>query len=72
MKPSTKDQIKGELHEIKGTVKEKVGQIANNPNLAADGQSENFAGKIQKKVGRIKKVFEKEIDRVGRIARFFV
>ena len=59
MKPSTKDQIKGELHELKGTVKQKVGQIANNPNLAAEGQSEKLAGKIQKKVGQIKKVFEK-------------
>jgi uncharacterized protein YjbJ (UPF0337 family) len=58
MKPSTKDQIKGELHELKGTVKQKVGQIANNPNLEAEGQSEKLAGKIQKKVGQIKKVFE--------------
>ena len=55
MKPSTKDQIKGELHEIKGTAKEKVGQITNNPNMAAEGQSEKFAGKIQKKVGRDQK-----------------
>jgi uncharacterized protein YjbJ (UPF0337 family) len=59
MKPSTKDQIKGELHELKGTVKQKVGQIANNPNLEAEGQSEKLAGKIQKKVGQIKKMFEK-------------
>jgi uncharacterized protein YjbJ (UPF0337 family) len=59
MKPSTKDQIKGQLHEIKGKAKEKVGQITNNPNAAAEGQSEKLVGKIQKKVGQIKKVFEK-------------
>ena len=59
MKPSTKDQIKGELHDIKGTAKEKVGPITNNPNMVAEGQSEKLAGKIQKKVGRIKKVFGK-------------
>jgi len=40
MKPSTKDQIEGKLHEMKGKVKEKAGQITNNPNLAAEGQNE--------------------------------
>ena len=59
MKPSTKDQIKGSLHEMKGKAKEKVGQVTNNPNLAAEGQDEKIAGKIQKKVGQIEKVFEK-------------
>jgi uncharacterized protein YjbJ (UPF0337 family) len=59
MKPSTKDQIKGSLHQAKGKVKEKVGEVTNNPNLAADGQDENLAGKVQKKIGQIEKVFEK-------------
>ena len=27
MKPSTNDQIKGKLHEVKGDVKEKAGQV---------------------------------------------
>ena len=27
MKPSTKDQIKGKFHEVKGKVKEKAGQV---------------------------------------------
>ena len=59
MKTSTKDRIEGNLHELKGKVKQKAGQITNNPNLAAEGQGEKFAGKIQKKVGQIEKVFEK-------------
>jgi uncharacterized protein YjbJ (UPF0337 family) len=57
MKPSTKDQIKGKLHEMKGKVKEKAGQATNNPNLAAEGQDEKLAGKVQKKVGQVEKVF---------------
>jgi uncharacterized protein YjbJ (UPF0337 family) len=59
MKPSTKDQIAGKLHEMKGKVKEKAGQVTNNPDLAAEGQGEKIAGKILKKVGQIEKVFEK-------------
>jgi uncharacterized protein YjbJ (UPF0337 family) len=59
MKPSAQDQTEGKLHELKGKVKEKLGQVTSNPDLATEGQDENLAGKIQKKVGQIEKVFEK-------------
>jgi uncharacterized protein YjbJ (UPF0337 family) len=59
MSQSTTDQIKGKLHEVKGDVKEKVGQLTNNPALADEGKDEKLDGKIQKKVGQIEKVFEK-------------
>lgn len=59
MKPSTTDQVQGKLHEMKGKMKQKVGQATKNPKLAAEGQDENMAGKIQKKVGQIKEVFDK-------------
>jgi uncharacterized protein YjbJ (UPF0337 family) len=59
MKASTKDQVKGKLHELKGNVKAKAGQLTNNPTLRAKGQAENLAGKVQSKVGQIKGVFEK-------------
>jgi len=29
MTPSTKDQIEGELHEVKGAIKRKSGQVEN-------------------------------------------
>ena len=45
--------------EAKGTIKEKVGQVTDNPNLTVDGQKEKFAGLVQEKVGQIEKVFEK-------------
>jgi uncharacterized protein YjbJ (UPF0337 family) len=59
MKLSTKDQIKGKLHEMKGEAKEKAGQVTNDPNLEAEGRAEKFTGKVQKKVGQIEKVLEK-------------
>jgi uncharacterized protein YjbJ (UPF0337 family) len=58
MNPSTKDQITGALHELKGSAKEKTGQLTNDPDLTAEGQAEKIAGKVQKKVGQIEKVFE--------------
>ena len=59
MKPSTTDQIEGVLHEVKGKVKETVGQAVNNPNLENEGQAENLSGKVEKKVGQVEQVFEK-------------
>lgn len=59
MKPSTEDQVQGAVHKVKGTVKEKVGQVINKPDLEAEGKGENLAGKIQQKIGQLEKVFEK-------------
>jgi uncharacterized protein YjbJ (UPF0337 family) len=59
MKASTKDQAAGKLHEMKGQAKQTAGKVTHNPDLAAEGQDEKIAGKIQKKVGQIEKVFEK-------------
>jgi uncharacterized protein YjbJ (UPF0337 family) len=59
MSNSTKDQVEGAAHEFKGSVKEKAGKVVNDPELEAEGQDEKVAGKVQKKVGQIEKVFEK-------------
>jgi uncharacterized protein YjbJ (UPF0337 family) len=59
MKESTKDKIAGTAHELKGAVKEKMGKATNNPNLQDEGTDEKVGGKIQKKIGDVKKVFEK-------------
>ena len=59
MNPSTNDRIEGKFHEVKGKIKETVGQVTNNPDLESEGQVENFGGKLQKKVGQVEKVFEK-------------
>ena len=58
MSESTTDQVKGQLHEVKGAVKEKIGHIIGNPDLEADGNKEEVAGKVQKKIGQIEKVLE--------------
>ena len=59
MKDSTKDKVQGAVHEAKGAVKEKVGRATHNPALEDEGTDEKVAGKIQKKVGDVEKVFEK-------------
>jgi uncharacterized protein YjbJ (UPF0337 family) len=59
MKPSTTDQIQGAFHEAKGKLKQKAGEVTNNPDLAAEGQGEKIVGKVQKKIGQFEKVLEK-------------
>ena len=55
MKPSTQDKTAGNLHELKGAVKQKAGELTKNPNLEADGIAEKNTGKIQHAVGKIEK-----------------
>jgi uncharacterized protein YjbJ (UPF0337 family) len=52
-------QARGEFHELKGKVKEKVGRATNNPNLEAEGQREKIGGKVQRKIGQAEKVLGK-------------
>ena len=59
MKPSTKDEIAGKIREVKGTIKEKAGQLTNDADLEGEGTGEKIAGKIQKKIGQVEKVIEK-------------
>ncbi len=56
MASGTKNEIAGKYHEVKGRIKEKVGQVTNDPDLEAEGLGEKIGGKIQKKIGQIKKV----------------
>jgi uncharacterized protein YjbJ (UPF0337 family) len=57
MKSSTKDEAKGKFHEVKGKVKEVAGKLSDNPNLEAEGAGEKITGKVQEKIGQVKKVW---------------
>ena len=59
MKPSTENEIAGKVHEVKGKIKEKVGQLTDDPNLEAEGVGEYIVGNVQKKIGQVEKVIEK-------------
>jgi uncharacterized protein YjbJ (UPF0337 family) len=59
MKTSAKDKAEGTFHELKGKVKEVAGKLSDNPKLEAEGTGEKIAGKIQGKIGQVKKVFGK-------------
>jgi uncharacterized protein YjbJ (UPF0337 family) len=44
---------------MKGKIKKVAGELSDNPKLEDEGSSENMTGKVQKKIGQVKKVFGK-------------
>ncbi len=59
MKSSTKDKAEGTMHQVKGKIKETGGKAVGNKDLEDEGKVENVKGKVQKKVGDVKKVWGK-------------
>jgi uncharacterized protein YjbJ (UPF0337 family) len=59
MKSSAKDKAEGKFHEVKGKAKEVAGKLSDNPKLEAEGTGEKIAGKVQGKLGQVKKVLGK-------------
>ena len=54
---STHDRVEGKVHEVKGAVKEKIGEATKNPRLQDEGTVERVNGTVERKVGEVKKVF---------------
>lgn len=59
MKSSIRDKAEGAFHELKGTAKEIIGKLNEDPDLEGEGNEEKIAGKVQEKLGQIKKVLGK-------------
>jgi len=56
MKSSTKDTVKGSVKEAVGKVKEATGNAIGNPDLQDRGTAQRVVGKVERKVGDVKKV----------------
>jgi len=51
--------MEGKFHQMKGKVKQAAGKIIDNPKLEAQGVAERMSGKVQEKIGQVKKIFGK-------------
>jgi uncharacterized protein YjbJ (UPF0337 family) len=56
---STKERAKGRAQEVKGSAKEKIGTKMGRPDIQDRGTAERVQGKVQRKVGEIRRVFGK-------------
>jgi len=59
-----KAEIKGK--QIKGAIKDKVGEVTNNPRLEAEGEAERREGKVQEKVGKVRRKVGKVVAKAGK------
>jgi len=65
MSVPNKDEVKGKWEQAKGWVKDKAGEVTNNPDLEAEGEAQNAAGKGQETWGKFKGGVGDAIDAVG-------
>jgi uncharacterized protein YjbJ (UPF0337 family) len=50
MKPSTSEEVKSTFHDLKGTAKEKAGQLVNDSYLQSEGHAETK--KVQTEIAK--------------------
>lgn len=60
-----KDEAEGKWEQVKGTVKEKVGEATGDRDLEAEGDAQNAAGEGQETWGKFKRGVGDAIDAVG-------
>lgn len=59
-----KDEVEGKGKEIKGSIKNKVGEWTDDPALESEGESEEFEGKVQRGVGKAGRKVKNLVDDV--------
>lgn len=60
-----RDEIKGKAEKAKGYVKDKAGEILNDPELEATGEAERAAGTVREGYGKAKRKVEEGIEDVA-------
>ena len=59
MKTSTQDQVEGTAKKLAGRAAESIGKSNGDKQLERDGKKAQVEGAVQKKVGDVKRVFNK-------------
>jgi len=60
-----RDEIKGKAEKAKGVVKEKVGELMNNPDLEAEGAADRASGTVREGFGKAKRKVKEGIEDVA-------
>ena len=60
-----RDEIKGKAEKAKGIVKEKAGELTNNPDLEAEGTVDRASGAVREGFGKAKRKVKEGIEDVA-------
>ena len=59
------DEIKGKAEKAKGYVKDKAGEVLNDPDLEAEGEMERGEGELREGYGKAKRKVGEAVDDVA-------
>lgn len=62
---SFEDKVKGNWNVIKGSLKQKYGQLTDDDLAYEEGQSDELLGRLEKKLGDTKENIKSFIDNIG-------
>lgn len=65
MSAPNKDEVEGKWEQAKGWVKDKAGEVTNDPQLEAEGEAQRAAGNTQQAWGKIKSGVGDAVKAVG-------
>lgn len=60
-----KDEVEGKGKKIKGTIKDKVGEISGNKKLESEGEADRAAGKVQEGIGSARRKAGETVKKIG-------
>lgn len=60
-----KDEIEGKFDQAKGAIKEKWGQVTDDPEVESEGRAERAGGKVQEGVGTARRKVGEVIEDIG-------
>ncbi len=61
-----KNEIKGKAKQVMGALKDKVGEVTNNPDLEAEGEAERVEGKLQESLGKGQRKVSEAVTKAGK------
>ncbi len=59
-----KDEIKGKAEQVKGSVKQKAGELTDSPELQSEGLADRASGKVQEGFGAAKRKISEGIEKL--------
>jgi uncharacterized protein YjbJ (UPF0337 family) len=60
-----RDEIKGKAEKAKGFVKDKTGELINDPELEAEGEVERAGGSLREGFGKAKRKVQEGIEEIA-------
>ena len=61
-----RDEVEGKLDRAKGSVKETVGRVTNDPDLEAEGNADRTKGKVQEGFGTARRKVGEAVEDIGK------